>query len=117
MTEQELSLLYAQLGYRIKGLRESAELNQSAFAEFLGLSRASIVNIEKGRQRPSLHLLLQISQILKVEISSIVAPLQYQFSHSPMDEKMNLKWELTIDQSSENNQETREKLTSFITEA
>lgn len=46
---------YRNLGDRLRMLRHKADLSQAAVADLAGLSRASIVNIEAGRQRVLLH--------------------------------------------------------------
>ena len=72
MTEKELNLFYTELGNSIKKFRLISGVKQEYLAYLLNLSRASIVNIEKGRQRPSIHLLLEISKILNVEVISFL---------------------------------------------
>lgn len=42
---------YAALGAAIRARREALELTQTALSEKVGLSRTSITNIERGRQR------------------------------------------------------------------
>ena len=50
MISAEQNKFYVILGYRIREARIKANLKQETFATFLSLSRASIVNIEKGIQ-------------------------------------------------------------------
>jgi DNA-binding XRE family transcriptional regulator len=50
-------------------------INQSLFATMLDLSRSSIVNIEVGRQRTSLHLLYEISKITDTSLSELLTDL------------------------------------------
>ncbi len=66
--------LYRELGRRIRQARErSGEgLSQDALANQLGISRASVVNIEAGRQRAPLHLLWQIAQLLGTDLTSLI---------------------------------------------
>jgi transcriptional regulator with XRE-family HTH domain len=75
MLEKDQKLLYIRLGERIKSARENKGFNQLAFATLLGLSRSSVVNIEKGRQRPSIHLLYEISEITKVNFDKLIRDL------------------------------------------
>ena len=42
--------LYSELGRKIRHVRESKQLTQGELAKRLGISRASVVNIEAGRQ-------------------------------------------------------------------
>lgn len=72
----DLQQLYDDIGARIKDARNKASLNQDALGEFLGLTRASIVNIENGRQRPSIHLLLKMAQVLDVAFNELVPNVQ-----------------------------------------
>lgn len=60
MTDREIEAFYRKLGSNIKAVRQNNKLNQSALAQALNLSRASVVNLEKGRQRPPLHLVYEI---------------------------------------------------------
>ncbi len=114
MTEQEESLLYTQLGYRIKDLRESAQIKQGAFAQLFGLSRASIVNIEKGRQRPTILFLWQISKILNIEVGVIIQPLEIQVKHNT--ERLSPEWKKAINKSAKDSPEAKRKITDFLKE-
>lgn len=72
MQEEEQEFLYQQIGGRIQELRKDARMSQAGLAKLLKLSRTSIVNMEKGRQHPSIHLLIDISRIFKVSISQLL---------------------------------------------
>lgn len=63
---------YKELGTLIRKARIDADINQDVLAQQLGLTRASIVNIEKGRQRPLIHTILEIATILKVSFTSLI---------------------------------------------
>ena len=69
---EEEKKFYLRVGENIKRAREAASLRQEEFAILLGLSRASIVNIEKGRQCPSLYLIVKATHVLKVSIEDLV---------------------------------------------
>lgn len=107
MTEDEQKDLYQKLGSRIKDLREKANLKQGAFAELLNLTRASIVNIEKGRQRPPIHLLWDVSRILKVDVIEILP------NQSKPDD-ISKDWKAAINNTAKGDNETKDKLTQFI---
>jgi len=66
--------LYRELGRKIRQARErqGERLSQDALAKQLGISRASIVNIEAGRQRTPLHLLWQIAELLGTELTLLI---------------------------------------------
>ncbi len=62
-------IFYNQISLKIKELRKKLGLTQVAFAEKLSLSRASIVNIEQNRHKPSVHLLYEISVLGNVDMN------------------------------------------------
>jgi transcriptional regulator with XRE-family HTH domain len=66
--------LYRELGRRIRKARErnGEKLSQDALAKRLGISRASVVNIEAGRQRAPLHLLWQIAELLGTDLTQLI---------------------------------------------
>ena len=61
-------LFYQFVGKSIKDFRGEANLNQADLAKFLQLSRTSIVNIEQGRQRPTLFLLWNVAKCLRKDL-------------------------------------------------
>jgi transcriptional regulator with XRE-family HTH domain len=66
--------LYRELGRRIRQARErnGEKLSQDALAKRLGISRASVVNIEAGRQRAPLYLLWQIAELLGTDLTQLI---------------------------------------------
>jgi transcriptional regulator with XRE-family HTH domain len=66
--------LYRAVGERIRQARERQpeKLSQAALAQKLAVSRASIVNIEAGRQHAPLSLLWMVAQNLDVELTSLI---------------------------------------------
>ncbi len=69
MTEQELEIFYSQISTKIIETRKKLNLTQQVFADELNISRASIVNIEKKRQRPTIHLLYKISILAELDMN------------------------------------------------
>lgn len=71
--------LYSSLGARIKQLREGGEgrrrMTQAELAQFVGLERTSITNIEKGTQKVPLHILYRICEVFNVDIISLLPKL------------------------------------------
>lgn len=108
MIPSEQSKFYAILGSRIREARTQAKLKQETFATFLNLSRASIVNIEKGRQHPPIHLLWDIAKVLNIQVSEL-------FPQFEVGEKVSPQWKKIIAKES-TNKETKEKILSFIEE-
>jgi DNA-binding XRE family transcriptional regulator len=66
--------LYRELGRKIRQAREQEGewLSQDALAKRLGISRASMVNIEAGRQHAPLHLLWQLAELLGTDLISLI---------------------------------------------
>jgi transcriptional regulator with XRE-family HTH domain len=62
--------LYQVVGRNIRDARERSvkKLSQEKLAQRLGVSRASVVNIEAGRQHAPLHILWQIAEALDTEL-------------------------------------------------
>jgi len=65
MTNQEETV---PLGNRLKELRARHDLTQEALAGMVGVSRQSIISIEKGRYSPSVTLALRIARVLQVPV-------------------------------------------------
>ena len=58
--------LYGRLGKRIREVRKARRMTQACLAHRIRLSRASVVNIEKGRQMISAWQLCQMGAALGV---------------------------------------------------
>ena len=58
--------LYRRLGRAVATRRRELRLTQSTVAEKLGLSRASLANLENGRQRIMVHQLFALVNALKL---------------------------------------------------
>jgi len=56
---------------RIKVYRALRNLTQEALADQLGVTRQTILSIEKGKYDPSLELAFRISQLFKVPIDKM----------------------------------------------
>lgn len=59
--------LYEAIGNNIRRIRLRRGITQEALAGLTSLSRASIANIEKGRQRLLVHTLWEIARALDVD--------------------------------------------------
>lgn len=58
----------------LKELRAERNLSQQALAELLGVSRQTIIAIEKGKYDPSLPLAFGIAKVFEMPIESIFQP-------------------------------------------
>ncbi len=72
MTSMEIHPLYAEIGKRIRAEREALGFTQIELAQGVGLVRASIVNIEGGRQKLPIHVLYQIASELAVPVHGLL---------------------------------------------
>ncbi len=70
MVDQES--FYAEVGKRISKIRLQRRLTQEALAESVKLTRTSITNIERGRQKLPLYTLALIAESLEVEYSELL---------------------------------------------
>lgn len=61
------SEIYEQLGQLVRRHRNRLSMSQETLSEKLGLSRASVANIEAGRQHIPLHHLYSLARALRVE--------------------------------------------------
>ena len=59
--------LYIHIGARVREARKARGMKQGALAECIGLTRTSIINLERGRQAVPLRELLDIAEWLDVE--------------------------------------------------
>lgn len=55
-------------------LRAERGLSQQALAELLGVSRQTVISIEKGRFDPSLPLAFRIARVFRQPIEQIFTP-------------------------------------------
>ena len=65
-------VFYRLVGERITKARRRQQLTQHGLAPAVGLSRASVANIEKGRQAVALHVLVKLSQALGVPVADLI---------------------------------------------
>lgn len=67
---------YREFGDLLRRARKAKGLSQADIAPGVGLSRTSVANIERGRQRMSIHLLMDFARALDVEPCTLLPPLQ-----------------------------------------
>lgn len=110
--------LYRLIGERIRAARErvAPKLSQARLAEKLGVSRASIVNIEAGRQRAPVHVLWQIAEILSVEIGFLI-PTHAEYVEEGAPVRLDAEIVEQIEEAANGDPATRRLLTAFISKA
>ena len=65
--------LYAAIGTRLRTAREQRGVTQADLANALGLTRASVTNIEAGNQRIQVHTLVAAAQALGITTADLVS--------------------------------------------
>jgi len=86
VNDTDLRRFYARLGGNVRSTRVSAGLSQAGLAERIGFTRASVSNLEAGRQRIALHLFVQIAQALDVEPSRLLPGLSSRPEHDVLED-------------------------------
>jgi transcriptional regulator with XRE-family HTH domain len=74
MTDLEI---YRLVGSRIAARRKELRLKQVEVAAQIGLTRASLANIEKGRQKVMLHQIYRIAEALRSETILDLVPTRF----------------------------------------
>ena len=64
--------IYEKIGVKIKSARKAMSIKQIELAEMMKLSRASLTNIESGRQKITVDKLYLISKITGYKISEFI---------------------------------------------
>ncbi len=80
---------YEEVGRRIRDARKRRKppLTQETLGELVSLTRTSITNVEKGRQKFLLHTLADIAAALQVEPASLL-PQSSAESDQQLDEAL-----------------------------
>lgn len=73
----------------LRNLREEREMTQENLAHILGVSRQSIISLERGRCLPSLPLAIHFAEVFNMDLEDILRPIdelaesQEQIATSP----------------------------------
>lgn len=59
---------------RLKALREQSHLSQAECADALGVSRQTVISIEKGHFDPRLSLAFRIAALFEVSVDQVFVP-------------------------------------------
>jgi transcriptional regulator with XRE-family HTH domain len=111
----EENAVYRQIGQKIRQvrLRTLPRMSQQHLAVRLGISRASVVNIEAGRQRPPLYLLCQIATALSVEPATLIPELN-ELTEPGLREPLDRKIVREIQRASGGDQDVQAIVTTFL---
>ncbi len=66
--------VYVALGGLIRSRRARVEMTQDELARRVGMTRTSITNIERGRQKVQLHTLYDIAAALEAPVQDLLPP-------------------------------------------
>lgn len=94
----DLYFIYKEFGRRLRHARKAAELTQEALADGVGLSRTSITNIEKGRQRIPLHALFLLASAVGVPPAALLPERKETRKSDVIDKRLLKKIPLKQDQ-------------------
>lgn len=72
LSDDEVDRFYAAVGSRVRRARAGRGMSQSVLAKQIGFTRSSVANLEAGRQRVALHLLVQIARALDCEPAALI---------------------------------------------
>lgn len=111
----EFDELYRGLGRKIREARERSgqKLSQEKLAKRLKISRASIVNIEAGRQHAPLHLLWQIAEVLGTDLTLLV-PRREELLQPATPVQLDKNIVKQIQEAANGNPDTVKVLTGFV---
>jgi transcriptional regulator with XRE-family HTH domain len=77
--------VYRLLGSRAAKRRDELGLTQAEVASQIGLSRASLANLETGRQKILLHHVYKLAAALKVDSILDLIPKTFAFDTEPVN--------------------------------
>src|SRR5580693_8247357 len=104
--------LYGEVGRKLRQARVTQGLSQERLAQQLGISRASVVNIEAGRQRAPLHLLWLFSETLATDLSLLI-PRREELSPTAKESALDPAMVKQIREATNNDSEAVKALTRF----
>lgn len=70
--ETSIDITTVYIGAKIQSLREERNISQTDFGKLIGLSRASIVNLEAGRQASPMRTILEMCVAFNVTVDKIL---------------------------------------------
>ena len=69
------------IGKKIASLRDLNRLSQTDLAKQISVNRATISNIEAGRQNISVHLLYKIAEVFETDVAIIIPTFKQLEGH------------------------------------
>lgn len=108
--------LYHEIGQRIARARSAAGLSQAKLATRIRVTRTSVVNIERGRQRAPVWLLWRIADALGLEIA-VFLPLKRELAERGAPVHLDARIVAQIEAAAANDPATKRRLLEFIQKA
>ena len=68
----EIEAVLAEVGPRLRRLRQQRNVTLTALADLTGISKSTLSRLESGQRKPSLELLLPIAQAHRVPLDDLV---------------------------------------------
>jgi transcriptional regulator with XRE-family HTH domain len=97
----EADIFYRSIGRLVQTERINRGISQEILANQLGLTRASVINLEKGRHKPSIYQLMIIAEILQIDYNRLIPVLDEGITKTKKDIVDNLKNAVTDQDSIE----------------
>ena len=79
--------IYIEIGKRIQQARIKSDLTQARLAEIVSLTRTSITNIEKGRQKLLIHTIYNFANALGIHPTDLL-PEEVEQTTGTIDQKL-----------------------------
>ena len=108
--------LYQEIGMRLAHARGAAGLSQAKLAAKVKVTRTSVVNIERGRQRPPVHLLWELAGVLGIEVGSLL-PQRRELAERGAPVQLDATVVAYIEQAAKDDPSTKRLLLDFIQQA
>lgn len=108
--------LYQEIGRRLARARAAAGLSQAKLAAKVRVTRTSVVNVERGRQRPPVHLLWDMAAALDVEVTSLL-PQRRELAERGTPVQLDPTVVAYIEQAARDDPGTKRLLLDFIQQA
>jgi transcriptional regulator with XRE-family HTH domain len=83
--------IYEQIGRTIRVRRKKIDITQEELAQRINLTRTSITNIERGRQKFQIHTLFDIARALDVPPAALLPTVEAQASDKVRDHMRKLR--------------------------
>ncbi len=77
------------IGVRLKRLRQGKKFSQEALAEKVGISPKYVSSIERGKENPTLEVMIKLAHALGVEMEEIFAISHEESSPKKLRESVN----------------------------